>query len=56
MTRAKRPRAPFVGPVQHAADVVSIGPMLQGLRRPVNALSRGAVVDDIIYTIAMTAM
>jgi len=30
--------------------------MLQGLRRPVNDLSRGALVDDIIYTIALTAI
>src|SRR5690606_36136619 len=42
--------------VQRAADVVSIGPMLQGLRRPVNDLSRGASVDDIVYTIALTAI
>ena len=30
--------------------------MLQGLRRPVNDLSRGALVDDIVYTIAITAI
>jgi phosphate acetyltransferase len=42
--------------VQRAADVVSIGPMLQGLRRPVNDLSRGALVEDIVYTIALTAI
>jgi phosphate acetyltransferase len=42
--------------VQRSANVVSIGPMLQGLRRPVNDLSRGALVDDIIYTIALTAI
>lgn len=42
--------------VQRAADVVSIGPMLQGLRRPVNDLSRGASVEDIVYTIALTAI
>ena len=41
--------------VQRSAKVVSIGPMLQGLRKPVNDLSRGALVDDIIYTIALTA-
>ncbi len=40
--------------VQRSAKVVSIGPMLQGLRKPVNDLSRGALVDDIIYTIALT--
>ncbi len=42
--------------VQRSAKVVSIGPMLQGLRKPVNDLSRGALVDDIIYTIALTAV
>ena len=42
--------------VQRSAHVVSIGPMLQGLRKPVNDLSRGAVVDDIVYTIALTAI
>ncbi len=42
--------------VQRAAGVISIGPMLQGLRRPVNDLSRGASVDDIVYTIALTAI
>lgn len=42
--------------VQRSADVVSIGPMLQGLRKPVNDLSRGALVDDIVYTIALTAI
>jgi phosphotransacetylase len=36
--------------------VISIGPMLQGLKRPVNDLSRGALVDDIVYTIALTAI
>jgi len=30
--------------------------MLQGIRRPVNDLSRGALVDDIVYTIALTAI
>ena len=32
------------------------GPMLQGMRKPVNDLSRGALVDDIVYTIALTAI
>jgi len=42
--------------VQRSAHVVSIGPMLQGLRKPVNDLSRGASVEDIVYTIALTAI
>jgi phosphate acetyltransferase len=42
--------------VQRSARVVSIGPMLQGLAKPVNDLSRGALVDDIIYTLALTAI
>lgn len=42
--------------VQRSAHVVSIGPMLQGLARPVNDLSRGCLVDDIIYTVALTAI
>jgi phosphate acetyltransferase len=42
--------------VQRSADVVSIGPMLQGLAKPVNDLSRGASIEDIVYTIALTAV
>jgi len=42
--------------VQRSAHVVSIGPMLQGLKKPVNDLSRGASVEDIVYTIALTAI
>ncbi len=42
--------------VQRSANVVSIGPMLQGLRKPVNDLSRGALVEDIVFTIAITAV
>jgi phosphate acetyltransferase len=42
--------------VQRSAHVVSIGPMLQGLAKPVNDLSRGALVEDIVYTIALTAI
>lgn len=42
--------------VQRSANVISIGPMLQGLNKPVNDLSRGALVDDIVYTIAITAI
>jgi phosphate acetyltransferase len=42
--------------VQRTAGVLSIGPVLQGLRKPVNDLSRGATVEDIIYTIAITAI
>jgi phosphate acetyltransferase len=42
--------------VQRSASVVSVGPMLQGLNKPVNDLSRGALVDDIVYTVALTAI
>jgi len=42
--------------VQRSAQVISIGPMLQGLAKPVNDLSRGALVEDIVYTIALTAI
>jgi phosphate acetyltransferase len=42
--------------VQRSANVISVGPLLQGLKRPVNDLSRGALVSDIVYTIALTAV
>jgi phosphate acetyltransferase len=42
--------------VQRAANVPAIGPVLQGLNKPANDLSRGATVTDIIYTIAVTAI
>ena len=42
--------------VQRSANVLSIGPVLQGINKPVNDLSRGATVDDITYTIAITAI
>ncbi len=35
---------------------VAIGPVLQGLNRPINDLSRGALVDDIVNTVAITAI
>lgn len=42
--------------VQRAADAIAIGPVLQGLNKPVNDLSRGAMVPDIVNTIAITAI
>lgn len=42
--------------VQRSASAVAIGPVLQGLNRPVNDLSRGALVRDIVNTIAITAV
>lgn len=42
--------------VQRAADAIAIGPVLQGLNKPVNDLSRGATVPDIVNTIAITAI
>jgi phosphate acetyltransferase len=41
--------------VQRSAGAVAIGPVLQGLRQPVNDLSRGATVRDIVNTVAITA-
>ena len=42
--------------VQRSAHAVAIGPVLQGLRKPVNDLSRGASVEDIVNTVAITAV
>jgi len=42
--------------VQRSSGAVAIGPVLQGLNKPVNDLSRGALVDDIVNTIAITAI
>jgi phosphate acetyltransferase len=42
--------------VQRSAGVVAMGPLLQGLNRPVNDLSRGCLVEDIVFTIALTAI
>ncbi len=42
--------------VQRSAGAVAIGPVLQGLNKPVNDLSRGALVEDIVYTVAITAI
>ena len=42
--------------VQRSAGAVAIGPVLQGLRKPVNDLSRGATVADIVNTVAITAI
>ena len=42
--------------VQRSAGAVAVGPVLQGLRKPVNDLSRGALVRDIVNTVAITAI
>ncbi|MBP2454500.1 phosphate acetyltransferase [Mycolicibacterium lutetiense] len=42
--------------VQRSAGAVAIGPVLQGLNKPVNDLSRGALVEDIVNTVAITAI
>ncbi|WP_422736725.1 phosphate acetyltransferase [Micromonospora sp. WMMD729] len=42
--------------VQRSAGAVAVGPVMQGLRRPVNDLSRGALVPDIVNTVAITAI
>jgi phosphate acetyltransferase len=42
--------------VQRSANVVSMGPMLQGLAKPANDLSRGCLVEDVVFTIVLTAI
>jgi phosphate acetyltransferase len=42
--------------VQRSANILCLGPMLQGLNKPVNDLSRGCLVDDIVFTVALTAV
>ena len=42
--------------VQRSADAVAVGPVLQGLNKPVNDLSRGCKVPDIVNTVAITAI
>ena len=42
--------------VQRSADAVAIGPVLQGLNKPVNDLSRGCTIPDIVNTVAITAI
>ncbi|WP_076464180.1 phosphate acetyltransferase [Actinomyces mediterranea] len=42
--------------VQRSSGAVAVGPVLQGLNKPVNDLSRGALVDDIVNTVALTAV
>ena len=42
--------------VQRSSKAVAIGPILQGLNKPINDLSRGCSVDDIVNTVAITAI
>ncbi|CAL4319755.1 Phosphate acetyltransferase [Buchnera aphidicola (Sipha maydis)] len=42
--------------VQRSCSIISIGPMIQGLNKPINDLSRGASIEDILYTIAVTVI
>ena len=42
--------------VQRSAGAVAVGPVLQGLNKPVNDLSRGATIEDILNTVAITAV
>ena len=42
--------------VQRSAGAIAIGPVLQGLNKPVNDLSRGALIEDIVNTVAITAI
>ena len=52
---SKSPRQPIQS-ISRSAGAVAVGPVIQGLRRPVNDLSRGATVKDIINTVAITAI
>ena len=42
--------------VQRSANAVAVGPVLQGLKKPVNDLSRGCKIPDIVNTVAITAI
>jgi phosphate acetyltransferase len=42
--------------VQRSAKAVAIGPIMQGMRKPVNDLSRGCTVTDIVNTVIITAI
>ena len=42
--------------VQRSSGAIAVGPVLQGLNKPVNDLSRGALVEDIVNTVALTAV
>jgi phosphate acetyltransferase len=42
--------------VQRSAGAIAVGPVLQGLKKPVNDLSRGCTVPDIVNTVAITAI
>jgi len=42
--------------VQRSTNVVCMGPLLQGIKKPVNDLSRGCLIEDIVFTIALTAV
>ena len=41
---------------ERSASAVAVGPVLQGLNAPINDLSRGALVEDIVNTVAITAV
>jgi phosphate acetyltransferase len=42
--------------VQRSSDAIAIGPVVQGLKKPVNDLSRGCLVEDVVNTVAITAV
>ena len=55
-SRTCAPATSGTRPWQRSSGAIAVGPVLQGLNRPVNDLSRGALVQDIINTVALTAI
>ena len=56
LTQAGMSREDAYKAVQRSANAIAVGPVMQGLRRPVNDLSRGVTVRDVVNTVAITAV